>query len=80
VILTSPPSSTGKPIYFPETDADAMHFLHDDALVMTMHIGCYRMSKILVNGGSSINILYEHVLGRTEDTPELARNRILSQT
>ena len=57
-ILTSSPSSLGKPIYFSETDAYAVHFLHNDALVMAMHIGCYRMSKILVDRESSVNILY----------------------
>ena len=44
-ILTSPPSSPSKPIYFSETDAYAMHFPHNDALVVIMHIGCRRMSK-----------------------------------
>jgi len=45
-ILTSPPSSPGRPIYFSETNAYTMHFSHNDILVMTMHIGCCGMSKI----------------------------------
>jgi len=45
-----------------------------------MHISCCRMSKILVDGGRNVNILYEHALDRMEDTPELARKRILPQT
>ena len=38
------------------------------------------MSKILVDGGSSVNILYEHALDQMEDTLELARKMILPQT
>ena len=38
------------------------------------------MSNILVDGGSSINILYGHDLDRMEDTPELARKMILPKT
>jgi len=57
-----------------------MHFSHNDALVVTVHIGCCRMSNILVDGGSSINILYGHDLDRMEDTPELARKMILPKT
>jgi len=38
------------------------------------------MSKILVDGGSSVNILYGHALDKMEDTPELARKMILPQT
>jgi len=35
------------------------------------------MSKILVDRGSSVNILYEHALDQMEDTPELAQKIIL---
>jgi len=49
-----------------------MHFCHNDALVVTAHIGCYKVSKILVDGGSSVNILYSHALDRMDDAPELA--------
>jgi len=77
VILTSPLSSSGKPIFFSETNAYIMHFLHNDALVVTMHIDCCWMSKILVDGGNIINILYGHALDWMEDAIELARKRII---
>jgi len=39
-ILMSLPLSLGNPIYFLETEAYAVHFSHNDSLVMTMHIDC----------------------------------------
>ena len=38
------------------------------------------MSKILVDRGSNVNILYEHNLDQMEDTLELAQKMILPQT
>ena len=73
-ILTSPPSSPGRPVY-----SYVVHFPHD-ALIVTMHIGCCQMSTILVDRGSSVSILYKHALDRMEDTLELARKMILPQT
>jgi len=79
--LTRPPSQlSSKLIFFLEEDAYAMHFPHNDALVVTIHIGCSKMLKILVDGGSSVNIMYGHALYRMEDTPELARKMIIPQT
>jgi len=57
-----------------------MHFLHNDALIVTMLIGNCRVSKILVDGESSVNILYGGTLNRMEDTPEIARAMISPQT
>ena len=45
-----------------------------------MHIGNCRVSKILVDAGSSVNILYGGALDRMEDTPELAQAMINLQT
>ena len=56
-----------------------MHFSHNDALVVTVHINCCRVSKILVEGGS-VNITYDHALDRIEDTFKLARKLIIPQT
>jgi len=53
-----------------------VHFLHNDALVVMVHIGCCKVSKILVDRGSSVNILYDHALDRMEDIPEQARKLI----
>jgi len=56
-----------------------MHFSHTDALVVPIHIGYCKVSKILINGESSVNILYEHALNRMEDTLELAQKVINAQ-
>ena len=45
-----------------------------------VHIGCCKVPKILVDGGSSVNIFYGHALDRMEDTPELAQKLINPQT
>ena len=68
------------PVFFLEEDAYAMHFPHNDALVVAIHIGCCKVLKILVDVWSSVNILYEHSLCRIEDTPELARKMIIPPT
>jgi len=50
-LVTRPPKSPDKPIFFSEEDACSMHFPHNDALVMIVHIDCCKVLKILVNGG-----------------------------
>ena len=64
---------------FSEANACAVHFSQNDALTVTMHIDNYRVSRILVDRGSSINILYGGVLDRMEDTLEAARAVIIPQ-
>jgi len=41
-----------------EEDLYVLYFPHNDALVVTAHIRCCKVSKILVDGEGSINILY----------------------
>ena len=53
-------------------DTYAIHFPHNDTLVVTMLIDNYRMSKILVDCESCINVLNGGALNRIEDTPEIA--------
>ena len=50
-IISRPPTSPGKPISFSEENVYFVHFLHNDALVMTVHVGCCKSSKILVDWG-----------------------------
>jgi len=50
-IVTRPPISPGRPVFFSGEDAYSVHFSHNDALVMTVHIDCYKVSKILVDWG-----------------------------
>ena len=50
-MLTRSPSPLGRAIFFSKADAYVVYFPHNDALVMTMHIGCCQVSKILVERG-----------------------------
>ena len=45
-------------IGFFEEDAQRLHHPHDDALVVSLRIGDYNMQWVLVNNGSSTDILY----------------------
>jgi len=78
--VTRPPTSPGRLVFFLEEDSYVVHFSQNDTLVLTAHIGRCKVSKILVDGGSSVNILYGHALDRMENTPELARKLIIPQT
>ena len=45
-------------IKFSEDDTRRLHHPHDDALVVSLQIGDYNMHRVLVNNGSSTDILY----------------------
>ena len=45
-------------IKFSEDDAQRLHHPHDDALVVSLQIGDYNMHRVLVDNGSSVDILY----------------------
>ena len=45
-------------IRFSEEDARRLHHPHDDALVVSLQVGDYNMHWVLVNNGSSADILY----------------------
>ena len=45
-------------IRFSEEDARRLHHPHDDALVVSIWIEDYNMHRVLVNNGSSVDILY----------------------
>ena len=48
-------------IEFSEDDARRLHHPHDDALLVSLQIGDYNMHRVLVDNGSSANILYYSV-------------------
>ena len=48
----------GPIIRFSEEDARHLHYPHDDALVVSIQVGDYNMHRVLVDNGSSANILY----------------------
>ena len=45
-------------IGFSEDDARRLHHPHDDALVVSLQIGDYNVYRVLVDNGSSVDILY----------------------
>ena len=45
-------------INFSEDDARRLHHPHDDALVVSLQIGDYNMHRVLIDNGSSADILY----------------------
>ena len=47
---------------FLEEDAQRLHHPHDDALVVCIRVGDYNTYQVLVDNGSSTNILYYLVL------------------
>ena len=45
-------------ITFTDTDAERVHHPHDDAIVITLLIADYTTRRVLVDNGSSVDILY----------------------
>ena len=45
-------------IRFSEEDARRLHHPHDDALVVSLRVGDYNVHRVLVDNGSSADILY----------------------
>ena len=43
---------------FSEEDARLLHQPHDDALVVSIRVGDYNTHRVLVDNGSSVDILY----------------------
>ena len=48
----------GPIIGFSKEDVRHLHHPHDDALVISIQVGDYNMHRVLVDNGSSANILY----------------------
>ena len=48
----------GPIIRFSEEDARRLHHPHDDALIVSLQVGDYNMHRMLVDNGSSADILY----------------------
>jgi hypothetical protein len=46
------------PIIFTEEDARRIHHPHDDALVVTLEIVGYATRQVLIDNGSSVDIIY----------------------
>ena len=48
----------GPVIGFSEEDARRLHHPYDDALVVSLRVGDYNMHRVLIDNGSSADILY----------------------
>ncbi|XP_024029735.1 uncharacterized protein LOC112094037 [Morus notabilis] len=53
---------SGTDVSFTEEDANGVHFPHNDALVVEAVIGNHTVCRILVDNGSSVDILYSDCL------------------
>lgn len=51
---------------FIEEDANGVHFPHNDALVVKPIIGNHTVCRILIDNGSSVDILYSDCLEKME--------------
>jgi len=80
MVLIGPPLTRRKLIMFSKEDAYAVHFPHNDTLIVTMHLDNCRVSRILVDSESSVNILHGGALDIMEDTSKVARAMINPQT
>ena len=56
--LSSPAATTHSPINFTNDDLRGLHLPHDDALVISTVITNFNVQRILVNNGSSADILF----------------------
>ena len=45
-------------IEFSEEDARRLHHPHDDAIIVSIRVGDYNTHRVLIDNGSSANILY----------------------
>ena len=50
---------TEEPIFFTEDDARGVHYPHDDALVIKLRINDFEVRHVLVDSGSSADILFK---------------------
>jgi len=55
-VCTNLPLTPSRLISFSDANALVVHFPHNDALIVTVLIGNCRVSKILINEESSVNI------------------------
>ncbi|GAV75890.1 LOW QUALITY PROTEIN: hypothetical protein CFOL_v3_19366, partial [Cephalotus follicularis] len=51
-------------ISFSEADYEGVRLLHDDPVVMTLQVELFTMKRILIDSGSSADILYKHAFNQ----------------
>ncbi|GAV71419.1 hypothetical protein CFOL_v3_14913, partial [Cephalotus follicularis] len=51
-------------ISFSEVDYEGVRLPHDDLVVVTLQVELFTMKRILVDSGSSTNILYKHAFNQ----------------
>ncbi|GAV58419.1 hypothetical protein CFOL_v3_01953, partial [Cephalotus follicularis] len=47
-------------ISFSEMDYEGVHLPHDDPVVVTLYVELFTMKRILIDSGSSTDVLYKH--------------------
>ncbi|GAV77661.1 hypothetical protein CFOL_v3_21132, partial [Cephalotus follicularis] len=47
-------------ISFSEVDYEGVHLPHDDPVVVTLQVELFTMKRMLIDSGSSVDILYKH--------------------
>ncbi|XP_010424579.1 PREDICTED: uncharacterized protein LOC104709708 [Camelina sativa] len=66
LVQSTPPTKNSDPIVFTEVDASGLTGPHNDPLVVEMEIGESMVTKILIDTGSSVNVIFKDVLIQME--------------
>ncbi|XP_010451522.1 PREDICTED: uncharacterized protein LOC104733657 [Camelina sativa] len=54
------------PITFTADDLDRVNFPHNDPLIIELHVGESEVTRIMVDTGSSVNVIFRDVLDKME--------------
>ena len=71
--LSSPEGSAPKTSYFTTTDAEGIQYPHNDPIVVSLNIDDCNVHRVLVDTGSSMNLLSYDAFVRMKLKPEQLR-------
>ncbi|XP_010456866.1 PREDICTED: uncharacterized protein LOC104738380 [Camelina sativa] len=66
IAQSTPPTTNSEPIVFTKADAAGLTGPHNDPLVVELEIGESMVTKILIDTGSSVNVIFKDVLIQME--------------